>query len=81
MRKVKFNKFIPHQYKIDGIKKETVNGTGVWETDYPNEGIFHQWGNSFEEFENGPGNYSIAIIELPNGEVIEVLPSKIKFIS
>ena len=29
-------------------------------------GKFHQWGSNYEEFENGAGNYSVAIVELPD---------------
>lgn len=43
------------------------------------KGYFHQWGNCYEEFENGPGNYSVAIIELEDGRVIEANPSDIHF--
>lgn len=32
-------------------------------------GMFHEWGMEFEEFEAGVGNYSIAIIEMPDGTV------------
>ncbi len=43
------------------------------------EGVFHRWGENYEEFENGPGNYSVAIVELPNGEVITPSADLIKF--
>lgn len=43
-------------------------------------GYFHQWGCDFEEFESGTGNYSVAIVELPNGEIVTPLPNNIKFI-
>ena len=33
-------------------------------------GKFHQWGSNYEEFENGAGNYSVAIVELPDGTVV-----------
>jgi hypothetical protein len=58
----------------------TVADTGCWEKDYSIEGKFHQWGSSFEEFETGAGNYTIGIIELPNGEITEALPTNIKFV-
>lgn len=32
-------------------------------------GVFHQFGNDFEEFENGPGNFATAIVEMPDGSV------------
>ena len=35
-------------------------------------GIFHQWGVDYEEFENGAGNHSTAIVEMPDGSVKNV---------
>lgn len=43
------------------------------------EGIFHQWGNDFEEFENGPGNYTVAIVELSDGKVVTPSAKDIQF--
>lgn len=42
-------------------------------------GSFHQWGAEFEEFTEGPGNRTIAIVELLNGEIITPLPELIRF--
>jgi len=42
-------------------------------------GWFHAWGLSYEEFESGAGNYSTAIIELDNGEVLNHPAELIKF--
>lgn len=42
--------------------------------------IFHRWGQCYEEFEAGPGNYTTAIIERQDGTVQEVSPSLIRFI-
>lgn len=83
MRKVKFKKYIPAvKVQLGGVYEPwvTKGGTGKWEDDFINEGVFHQWGNSYEEFESGAGNYTVALVELPTGEVAEVLPSNIKFI-
>ena len=33
------------------------------------EGIFHQFGVDYEEFETGPGNFTTAIVEMPDGEI------------
>lgn len=43
-------------------------------------GYFHQWGCNYEEFETGAGNYSVAIVELPNGEIIMPSPDDIQFL-
>lgn len=45
------------------------------------EGVFHQWGNDFEEHDSGPANYTVAIVELPNGEVVMPIASSIQFTS
>jgi hypothetical protein len=44
------------------------------------EAIFHQFGCDYEEFESGPGNFSTAIIELPDGTVKNIPIEWIKFI-
>jgi hypothetical protein len=54
----------------DSVKKEWIEG----------EGVFHQWGNSFTEFESGPGNFTFAIVEDDNGKIWEVTPRDLKFI-
>lgn len=43
-------------------------------------GYFHEWGCNYEEFESGAGNFSVAIVELPNGEVVMPMPDDIQFI-
>jgi hypothetical protein len=44
------------------------------------KGYFHQWGMCYEEFENGPGNYTVAIVELEDGNVVNVWSDMIRFI-
>lgn len=69
MRKVEC-KIITYEYNGDvRNKRETlVNG------------VFHQWGADYEEYENGPGNYSVGIVELEDGSVQRFIPENIKFI-
>jgi hypothetical protein len=43
------------------------------------EAIFHQFGCNYEEFESGPGNFSTAIIELPDGTVLNIPVEDIAF--
>jgi hypothetical protein len=62
-------------------KDDKGNVVGGRYGDYKAPGKFHQWGCSYEEFEGGPGNYTVGIVELPDGAIQEVLPSQIKFIS
>jgi hypothetical protein len=42
-------------------------------------GVFHQWGHAYEEYHAGPGNYTIAVIELPDGKVVTALPEDVRF--
>jgi len=76
MRKVKFNKWIPKEVK----EGKQVENTNCWEKNFPNEGLFHCWGSAYEEFESGTGNYTVALVEISGGNVVEVLPSNITFL-
>ena len=33
------------------------------------EGVFHGWSQNHEEFESGPGNFPVAIVEIASGKV------------
>lgn len=44
------------------------------------EGKFHGWGVEYEEFESGPGNYSVAIVEMPDGTIQTLMPFLIRFL-
>lgn len=80
MRKVFFKKFISHQYSKseNGIQK-LVKGTGCYQSDFENEGLFHTWGSDYEQFENGVANYTVAIVELPDGTIEQIYPENLKF--
>lgn len=41
---------------------------------------FHAFGVDYEEFDNGPGNYSTAIVEWPDGSVENVEVSLVRFL-
>ena len=43
-------------------------------------GYFHKWGVDSEELDVGALNYTIGIVELPNGKVVTVMPENIMFI-
>jgi len=45
------------------------------------EAMFHCWGADYEEFESGPGNYTVAILEKEDGSVVLEHPSRVRFIS
>ncbi len=62
------------------FKKHQRNEEGNITTDYDwLEGVFHQWGMDYEEFESGPGNFSTAIVELPDGTVENVPAGNVQF--
>lgn len=77
MRKVLFKKYIPKEYDQD--TKLIKRGTGIW-TDFAHEGIFHQWGSTFEEFAENAGNQTVAIVERPDGSIETVNPTDLRFI-
>lgn len=81
MRKVLYKKWITRV--SNGLPypgERAVEGTNCWETDFIHEGVFHQWAFAFEDSPNGFGNYTVALIENPDGIIEEVLPSNVKFI-
>ena len=43
-------------------------------------GLFHQFGFNYEEFEEGPGNFSTAIVEMEDGKVRNIPVEDIEFI-
>jgi len=44
------------------------------------EGKFHGWGVEYEEFESGPGNYTVAIIEMSDGSIQTLAPFLVRFL-
>lgn len=79
MRKVKFNKWIPRVDEKTTLGTKPKEGTNCWEKDFQNEGFFHQWANAYEESSEGFGNYTVALVELPDGTISEIFPSNIRF--
>lgn len=71
MRRVGFKKNI--LVESDGKKR------AHWKAEY-HTGVFHQWGNEYDEFENGIGNCTVAIIELGNGQIMTALPEDVRFL-
>jgi hypothetical protein len=86
MKKVLFKKWIPAEWsdKANSVNCSTthrqIEGTNCWQDDFINHGRFHQWANAYEESSAGFGNYTVALVELSDGTITEVLPSNIKFI-
>ena len=81
MRKVLFKKWIPREIEKFQLGERTKKGTGCFMEEFTEKGLFHQWAAAYEEGSAGFGNYTVALIELPNGEIVQMLPSNIKFIS
>ena len=65
--------------KVEYRERKFVDGK--WVITEPSEGMFHQWGSEYEEFENGPGNYTVGIVETPDGKIITVIPEDMRFIN
>ena len=80
MRKVRFKRYIPSVYSNES-PFSLVPGTKCWEKDFTHEGLFHQWAAAYEEGTEGFGNYTVALVELPDGTVEPVLPCNIQFIN
>lgn len=76
MRKVLFKKWNKEVYSENMVMISAKHE----DVDYIHEGVFHQWASAYEESSEGFGNYTVAIVELPDGTITEVLPSRIKFI-
>jgi len=62
-----------YEYKWDTMKRCNVKVE-------VGKAKFHQFGVNYEEFENGPGNFSTAIIEKEDGSVDNIPVELIKFI-
>ncbi len=44
-------------------------------------GKFHCWGDTFEEFrESPPMQFTVAIVELEDGKIVEGIPSNVQFL-
>ena len=65
--------------KVSIFKHERKEGETKYSLVPDGNGIFHCWGSNYEEFENGAGNFSSAIVERPNGWVINIPVEQIKF--
>lgn len=62
------------------VKQYTINKvSGRPEYIGESEAVFHCWGTNFEEYESGPGNFTTAIVEYPDGRVDSVEVHKIRF--
>lgn len=67
--------------KVMVYKYQKNPKTNIFEKVESGIGRFHQFGMGIEEDERGFSNYSIAIIEMPDGTVITPRADMIKFIN
>jgi len=75
MRKAHYKYWVKAQKDQSG---KIIDGTGTFIFGI---GVFHGFGVDCVESESGFGNFSIAIIELPDGKVIKVDVENIEFTS
>lgn len=57
-----------------------VPGTGRMSDEYLMPGKFHQWGLESVETNESTTNYSVGIVEMPDGTVQTITPNNIKFV-
>lgn len=82
MRKVLYKKWIPRVSNgLEGQYENKVAGTGCYEPDFIHEGMFHQWSVAYEESSEGFGNYTVALVENPDGTIEEIFSKNIKFVN
>lgn len=74
MRKVIYSEYVKHE--PNDLVKHPYS-----ELEEQGEAVFHQFGVDFAEFEIGPGSFSTAIIELPDGQVKNIQVEHIRFIT
>ena len=65
---------------FDLIKECTPHGINKTKVPRPRIALFHQFGCDYDDLEGGPGNYSIAIVEWPDGTVEGVNVNMIQFL-
>ena len=55
--------------KVSFLRRVLNQQSGSWVIDGEQKGWFHCWGAAYEEFESGAGNYTVAIVEMPDGSI------------
>lgn len=58
--------------KVVVYEYKRAKGQTYYEKVPVGNGLFHQFGVDYEEFETGPGNFTTAVVEMPDGEVKNV---------
>jgi hypothetical protein len=75
MRKVMVSTLVGHEQPSNGSGRVVVK----YVLTPKGEALFHGFGVDYEEFESGPGNYSTAIVEWPDGRVESVRADHVRF--
>ena len=63
------------------VPSESGVRRGTWRLQETGEAVFHQFGVGYEEFESGPGNFTTAIVEWPDGRVESVPLEHVRFVT
>lgn len=58
--------------KVVVYEYQKAKGQTYYEKVSVGNGLFHQFGTDYEQFENGAASYSTAIVEMPDGSVKSV---------
>ena len=66
--------------RVKVFKWDRLDGETVYSKFENGEAKFHRWGTNYEEFDNGAGNFSTAIIERDDGTVENIEVQLIAFI-
>lgn len=64
--------------KVEILEPKRIGGHRILEPS-GKIGMFHQFGNDFEEFEEGPGNFTTAVVEMPDGFMQNIPVEFIRF--
>jgi hypothetical protein len=67
--------------KVMVTSYENAPGTKQWVEVDKGEAVFHGFGTDHEEYESGPGNYPIAIVEFPDGHIETPRAERIRFLT
>ena len=73
LRKVQVNKYASVPVEGGGRNARQLQPAG--------EAMFHQFGVNFVEFDSGPGNFTTAVIEWPDGQIENIPVDQIKFVT
>lgn len=62
------------------VSKYEKADDGKFDLKEKGEATFHQFGVDYEEFESGPGNFTTAIVEWPDGSVENIPVEHVRFL-